>query len=196
MSMTRTAALALALVALPAVTAAEQPPPPLPPDMQLTAPVRTLPRLTIAVGVGQLFTATAAGGEKTGTFSASVDWRPLPDRLWGGRVLYGYGSIDDGTSLARSTRRTHAVSAIATRHWQATRDLYLFGGAGLGAAAIHTTHEYGSDSHSGVAIEPGWAWAAGIDFSFTKFVVRLDATGLWHQVAHDKAVGIHVGLNW
>jgi hypothetical protein len=205
MSVKAAVALALALAAAPAradEAPAPAPPPPPPPgtspfggQVAAAAPAR-LPVWAASVGFGKLGTDTASGRTDATTLSLTGDWRPLRDPLWGLRARYGYGSIEDGTSLVYSTRRSHMLATHATRHWRATGDLYLFGGLGLGMAVIHTRHQVGGDASVGYAFEPAWTWTAGADLVFYKFWLRFDVAGLWHQVSHDISYGGHVGMSF
>jgi len=160
------------------------------PQPYLTRALPTpLPRLSAAVGIGYLRTSTASGNERVTALSVNADWRPLADPLWGVRGQYGYGSIEDGTSLVHSKRSSHLLTVHGTRHWRATGSLYLFGGLGVGAAAIRTVHEVGNDAQSGLALKPAWSWTAGVELPFDRFLLRFDATGVWHHQIYAARIG-------
>jgi opacity protein-like surface antigen len=187
----------IALLVGVAVPAAASPPPPLPPMVTAAAPARaSLPRRSAAVGVGYLSTETSAGREQVMGVSINADWRPLRDRLWGVRAQYAYGAIEDGTSLVYSKRRSHLLTVHATRHLRVTGPLHLFGGLGLGAALVHTSATVAGDDQVGLGLKPAWSWTAGIELPFERLVVRLDATGVWHQVSHDQLYALRAGLRF
>jgi hypothetical protein len=143
-----------------------------------------------------LSTTGASGREDTTAYGISADWRPLADRMWGLRGQYAYGSISDGTSLVHSSRTSHLVSVVATRHWRATGALHLFGGLGLGMAAVYTSHNVGNDTSTGLAFKPAWSSTAGLEIPFERFVLRMDATGFWHQISYDRLYAVRVGARF
>lgn len=189
--------LALVAVVAAASSAWAQPQPPPPPQAQLTEAEPTpLPRLSAAVGIGYFSTGTSSGRERVTALTFNADWRPVADPLWGVRLQYGYGSIEDGTSLVHSKRSSHLLTAHGTRHWRATGSLYLFGGLGLGTAVLRTVHEVGSDEQVGLALKPAWSWTAGVELPFDRFLVRMDVTGVWHEVSHDQIYAARVGARF
>ncbi len=159
-------------------------------------PPHKLPRRSVSLGAGLLTSAVTAGSEDNRAYALSGDWRPLPDRLWGLRAQYLYTSTEDGTSLVNSKRSSHLLALQGMRHYRATGSLYFFGGAGLGAAAVYTSHNVGESRRSGLALRPALSWTAGIEIPFERIVLRLDGTGLWHEISHDRLYAVRIGMRF
>ncbi len=155
-----------------------------------------LPRRSASAGVGLMSMSDAARRKDSIAFSLSADWRPLTDRMWGLRAHYVYGAFDDGTALVRSSRSTHLLSVLATRHLRVANSVHLFGGLGLGAAAIHSRHSIDDDTRTGTVFKPAWSWTTGMEVPYERLVLRIDATGTVHQVSHDRLYALRLGARF
>jgi len=181
---------AMAPVAAP--TAAQPPPA----QIQQKEARPALPRRSASAGVGLMSMSDAARRKDSIAFSLSADWRPMTDRMWGLRAHYVYGAFDDGTDLVRSSRSSHLLSVLATRHLRVANSVHVFGGLGLGAAAIHTSHSIDDDTRTGTVFKPAWSWTTGMEVPYARLVLRIDVTGVVHQVSHDRLYALRLGARF